>query len=189
MPKRAEEIVEFWEEVGPKGWYAVDPDLDARIRERYSGIWEEAAAGGLTDWRCNPTGALAYMIVTDQFPRNMFRENPRAFETDQMARDAAMIAVQRDFDLKTDEPIRQFFYTPFMHAEDPFDQDRCVRLFVARMPETGGENLRHARAHRDVIRRFGRFPYRNRTLGRRSTPEEERFLEKGGYGAVVKALA
>jgi uncharacterized protein (DUF924 family) len=189
MPQRADEIVRFWEEVGPDGWYHADAELDATIRDRFSGIWEEAAAGGLTDWRCNPAGALAYLIVTDQFPRNMFRDDPRAFSTDQRARDAAMIAVQRDFDLKTDEPIRQFFYLPFMHAEDPFDQDRCVRLFVARMPRTGRENLRHARAHRDVIRRFGRFPYRNRTLGRRTTPEEARFLEEGGYGAVVNALA
>jgi uncharacterized protein (DUF924 family) len=134
MPQRADEIVRFWEEVGPEGWYRADAELDAEIRDRFSGIWEEAAAGGLTDWRCNPAGALAYLIVTDQFPRNMFRDDPRAFSTDQRARDAAMIAVQRDFDLKTDEPIRQFFYLPFMHAEDPFDQDRCVRLFVARMP-------------------------------------------------------
>ena len=189
MPQRAEEIVRFWKEIGPEGWYTPDAELDATIRDRFSGVWEEAAAGGLTDWRSNSTGALAYLIVTDQFPRNMFRDDPRAFATDQMARDAAMIAVQRDFDLKTDEPIRQFFYLPFMHAEDPFDQDRCVRLFVARMPQTGRENLRHARAHRDVIRRFGRFPHRNRMLGRSSTPEEARFLEKGGYGAVVNALA
>ncbi len=189
MPQRAEEVVAFWEEIGSEGWYRSDDDLDARIRERFSGVWEEAAAGGLVDWRCNPTGALAYLIVTDQFPRNMFRDDPRAFATDQMARDAAMIAVQRDFDLRTDEPIRQFFYLPFMHAEDPFDQDRCVRLFVARMPRTGAENLRHARAHRDVIRRFGRFPHRNRTLDRRSTEDEERFLQAGGYGAVVEAIA
>ncbi len=189
MPQRAEEIVRFWEEVGPEGWYGGGARLDAEIRERFLADWERAAEGGLSSWRSNPTGALAYLIVTDQFPRNIFRDDPRAFATDRMARDAAMIAVQRDFDLKTPEPIRQFFYLPFMHAEDAFDQDRCVRLIIARMPETGGENLRHARAHRDVIRQFGRFPYRNRALGRRSTPEEERFMDQGGYGAVVKALA
>ncbi len=189
MPQRAEEIVRFWDEVGPAGWYRADEKLDAEIRARFLADWEEAAAGGLVDWRSNPTGALAYLIVTDQFPRNMFRDDSRAFATDRMARDAAMIAVQRDLDLKTEEPIRQFFYLPFMHAEDPFDQDRCVRLIIARLPRTGGDNLRHARAHRDVIRRFGRFPYRNRVLGRRSTPAESRFLDEGGYGAVVAALA
>jgi len=189
MPRRAEEIVEFWQNVGPDAWYGADAALDAEIRKRYMGDWEKAAKGGLVHWRSNPVGALAYMIVTDQFPRNMFRDDPRAFSTDRMARDAAMIAVQRDFDLKTEEPIRQFFYLPFMHAEDAFDQDRCVRLIIARLPKTGRDNLRHARAHRDVIRRFGRFPTRNLTLGRRNTADEARFLEKGGYGAVVKALA
>ena len=189
MPQRAEAIVDYWTEVGPEGWYAGGDALDVEIRERFLSDWEEAAEGGLADWRSNATGALAYLILTDQFPRNMFRDEPRAFATDRMARNAAMIAVQRDFDLKTDEPIRQFFYLPFMHAEDTFDQDRCVRLVIARMPETGEENLRHARAHRDVIRRFGRFPYRNETLGRKTTEEEARFLDEGGYGAVVRALA
>ncbi|WP_209424799.1 DUF924 family protein [Pararhodobacter sp. SW119] len=189
MPQRAEEIVRFWDEVGPEGWYGAAPELDAEIRARFLADWEKAAEGGLTHWCSNPTGALAYIIVTDQFPRNLFRDDPRAFATDRMARDAAMIAVQRDFDLKTPEPIRQFFYLPFMHAEDTFDQDRSVRLFIARMPDTGTENLRHARAHRDVIRRFGRFPYRNPALGRKSTPDEQRFLDKGGYGAVVRELA
>ena len=188
MPQRAEEIVRFWQDVGPDGWYDNDAELDEEIRKRFLPDWEEAAEGGLAYWRSNPTGALAYLLVTDQFSRNMFRDDPRAFLTDRMARDAAMIAVQRDFDLKTDEPIRQFFYLPFMHAEDYFDQDRCVRLVIARLPRTGRDNLRHARAHRDVIRRFGRFPYRNRTLGRGSTPDEKRFLDEGGYGAVVRAL-
>jgi uncharacterized protein (DUF924 family) len=189
MPQRAEEIVRFWEEVGPAGWYAVREDLDAEIRERFLPLWEEAESGGLADWRSNAWGALAYIVLTDQFPRNIFRGTVRAFATDRLAREAALVAVMHDFDLKTAEPMRQFFYLPFMHSEDPFDQDRCVRLMIARLPETGAENLRHARAHRDIIRRYGRFPYRNEVLGRESTPEEARFLQDGGYGAALNALA
>jgi len=189
MPQRAEEIVQFWEKVGPQGWYAVREELDAEIRDRFLPIWEEAEAGGLAEWRSNAWGALAYIILTDQFPRNMFRGQPRAFATDPMAREAALVAVRHDFDLKTAEPMRQFFYLPFMHSEDPFDQDRCVRLMICRLPETGAENLRHARAHRDIIRRYRRFPYRNAAVGRDSTPEEERFLAEGGYASALNALA
>lgn len=189
MPQRAEEIVRFWNERGPAAWYGGSAELDAEIRDRYAGVWQEAAEGGLVAWRCNPTGSLAYLIVTDQFPRHLFRDDARAFATDRLARDAAMAAVMHDFDLKTPEPIRQFFYLPFMHSEDPFDQDRCVRLIVARMPETGRENIRHARAHRDIIRRFGRFPHRNRVLGRHSTPQEVAFLEAGGYRRALEELA
>lgn len=185
----AEEIVRFWEEIGPKNWYAVEPELDATITRRFGATWERAAAGAFRDWLGTPRGALAYLILTDQFPRNMFRGDARAFATDAMARDAAMAALHRGHDLQLPEPIRQFFYLPFMHAESTFDQDRCVCLMLTRMPESGASNLHHARAHRAVIRQFGRFPYRNVALGRKSTPQEEAFLEAGGYAAAVAELA
>lgn len=190
MVRSAGEIVTFWDEVGPEGWYGADPALDRAIRDRYLETWVNATRGAHRDWLSAPKGALGYLILTDQFPRNMFRgDDPRAFATDGLARTAAIIAVQREWDLKIPEPIRQFFYLPFMHAETTADQDRSVCLFLARMPETGRANLVHARAHREVIRRYGRFPYRNAALSRATTPAEAEFLATGGYGAVVQELA
>jgi uncharacterized protein (DUF924 family) len=189
MPLSAGDIVTFWSEVGPEKWYASDPALDATIRTRYLATWVNAARGDYRDWLGSPRGALGYLILTDQFPRNMFRDDPRAFATDRVARTAAILATQREWDLALPEPIRQFFYLPFMHAETVPDQDRGVCLILARMPLTGQDNLLHARAHREVIRRFGRFPHRNAVLGRNSTPDEAAFLAAGGYGAVVRRLA
>jgi uncharacterized protein (DUF924 family) len=189
MPRTAGEIVTFWTEVGPEGWYGGGDKLDRAIHDRFLEAWVSATRGDYRDWLSAPRGALGYLILTDQFPRNMFRDDPRAFATDRLARTAAIIAVQREWDLMVPEPIRQFFYLPFMHAETTADQDRCVRLILARMPETGRENLLHARAHRQVIRRFGRFPYRNAALGRVSTPEEQAFLDGEGYGGIVRELS
>ena len=190
MPTQlAKEIVGFWQDVGAGGWYEADDALDAQIDERYRSAWEEARRGRLREWLGNPTGALAYLILTDQFARNMFRDDPRAFATDTLARSAARVSIDRKMDLHLPEPIRQFFYLPFMHAENTFDQDRCVCLIIARLPEGGGDNLLHARAHREVIRRFGRFPWRNAALGRRDSHAETAFLEEGGYPAVVRSLA
>lgn len=185
----AKTVLRFWlDEVGPKGWYEVDPDLDATIRERFLGLWERAARGGLGHWQSNPEGALAYLVVTDQFPRNMFRGAAKAFATDALALRAAIRACHHKLDMHIAEPQRQFFYLPLMHSESPFDQDRCVRMFLTRMPETGAQNLLHARAHRQVIRDFGRFPYRNAALDRTNTAAEESFLKQGGYGEVVREL-
>ena len=188
MPQTAGDIVTFWSEIGPEGWYAADPALDATIRTRYLKTWVNAARGDYRAWLSSPRGALGYLILTDQFPRNMFRGESRAFATDRLARTAAVLATQREWDLHLPEPIRQFFYLPFMHAETVPDQDRGVCLILARMPRTGQDNLLHARAHREVIRRFGRFPHRNEVLGRATTPDEAAFLEAGGYGSVVSAL-
>ena len=189
MPRSAGEIVTFWTEVGPDGWYATDEALDQAIRARFLETWVNAARGDHRDWLSSPRGALGYLILTDQFPRNMFRDESRAFATDRLARTAAVIAVQREWDLMIAEPMRQFFYLPFMHAENNADQDRGVRLILARMPQTGASNLLHARAHRDVIRRFGRFPHRNAAMGRETTQAEAEFLEGGGYGSVVRRLS
>lgn len=185
-----DEIVTFWvSEVGPAKWYAVDPALDNTIRGRYGALWEKARTGRLNAWTSCPKGCLAYLIVTDQFPRNMFRNNdPRAFATDALARHVAARACHLGFDRMTPEPERQFFYLPLMHSESQMDQDRSVRMFLLRMPETGSFNLFHARAHRAVIRQFGRFPYRNAALGRHNSPAEEAWLREGGYSQVVKEL-
>lgn len=186
---RREEIIEFWlNEVGPEGWYKADPQVDATITDRFKPDWEAAHTGTLHDWPTNPQGALAFLILTDQFPRNMFRGDWRAFATDALARAAAKQAIEQHFDMRFPELERQFFYMPLMHSECLMDQDRCVRLMLTRMPETGAENLLHARAHRELIRRFGRFPFRNAALHRGSSPEEVAFLESGGYCACVEDL-
>ncbi|WP_298491783.1 DUF924 family protein [uncultured Maritimibacter sp.] len=185
-----ESILEFWlDDVGQKGWYDSSPDLDRTIRERFGGAWAQAAQGAFSLWLTYPSGALAYLILTDQFPRNMFRDEAKAFSTDKVALAAAKCAIDKGWDLKIDEPARQFFYLPLMHSENLADQDRCVRLMLTRMPETGKSNLLHAKVHREVIRRFGRFPYRNAALSRTSTAPETNFVEAGGYGAVLRELS
>jgi uncharacterized protein (DUF924 family) len=184
-----EDILAFWlDEVGPKGWYEVSPALDDTIRERFHADWARARDGGMSLWLTYPSGTLSYIILTDQFPRNMYRGSGEAFATDGIARAAAKMAIDRNWDLRIDEPARQFFYLPLMHSECLADQERCVRLMMTRMPETGPSNLVHARAHREVIRRFGRFPYRNEALARPSHAAEAAFLAAGGYGAMVREL-
>ncbi|PZX16018.1 uncharacterized protein (DUF924 family) [Palleronia aestuarii] len=184
-----EEVLAFWiDEVGPSGWYDRDDALDATITERFEPVWRRASEGGLSLWLTYPTGTLAYLVVTDQFPRNMFRGDAKAFALDPIALAAAKMAIARNWDTRINEPARQFFYLPLMHSENLSDQDRSVRLFHSRMPETGESNLLHAKAHREVIREFGRFPYRNDALGRKTQKAEQDFMDQGGYGATVKAV-
>ncbi|MFU8863988.1 MAG: DUF924 family protein [Rhodobacterales bacterium] len=185
----ADEVLSFWlDEVSPQDWYATDDALDQRIRDRFLKTWDEATEGALGLWLTYPAGALAYIILTDQFPRNMFRGSAKAFATDQNALAAAKVSIDRKWDLKINEPERQFFYLPLMHSENLCDQERCVRLVHERMPETGASNLLHAKAHREVIRLFGRFPYRNDALSRASTAPERDYVAEGGYGETVRQL-
>ena len=185
----AEEIIAFWlTEVGPARWYATDATLDAAIRDRWLDLWEGARCGESEHWLASPRGALGYILLTDQFPRNMFRADRRAYATDGHALAAAIKMIWRRWDLRVEEPLRQFFYLPLMHSESQPDQDRCVRMMITRMPETGQDNLLHARVHREIIRRFGRFPHRNAALGRETTRPEAAFLEEGGYASVLRAL-
>jgi uncharacterized protein (DUF924 family) len=184
-----EQVLDYWlGDLGPEGWYAGGAALDTEIRARFEPLWQAAAEGGLDHWIDGAGPSLAFIVLTDQFPRNMFRGTAAAFATDPHARAAADRAVEAGWDLLAPEPDRQFFYMPFMHSEAPADQDRCVALMAERMPETGADNHLHARVHREVIRRFGRFPFRNAALGRESTAEEVAFLTDGGYGALVEAL-
>ncbi|MEM7471016.1 MAG: DUF924 family protein [Pseudomonadota bacterium] len=184
-----EDVLSFWlDEVGPDGWYQASDALDAKIRDRFLPLWERASEGALSLWMTYPSGALAYLILTDQFSRNMFRGEAKAFSMDGAALALAKIAVDRGWDLKIDEPARQFFYLPMMHSECITDQERCIRMFATRMDETGEKNLIHAQAHRDVIRKFGRFPFRNEALSRKTSQPEESFLQNGGYGATVREL-
>lgn len=177
-----EDVISFWlDEVGEAGWYKVSAELDQTIRSRFG-----ASCDKIDDlvaaWPSGRETALALLILADQFPRNMFRGDARSFATDKLARRIADQAITAGHDMATPEPARQFFYMPFEHSEEMGDQNRAVALFEDRMP---GENLRHARLHRDVIRHFGRFPWRNDVLGRETTPQERKFLDAGGYGALV----
>ncbi len=184
-----EEVLSFWlDDVGESGWYAQDDALDAEISRRFKEAWHGACEGRFSLWLTYPNGTLAYIILTDQFPRNMFRGDGRAFATDRLALAAAKAAVDRGWDLRIDEPARQFFYLPMMHSENLCDQDRCVRLMCQRMPEAGASSLLHARAHREVIRQFGRFPYRNQALQRTFTSPETDYVTAGGYGETVREL-
>lgn len=185
----AEKVLSFWiDEVGQDRWYVSDKDLDDEIRERFLPMWQAAVDGSYGLWLTYPSGTLAYLILLDQFPRNMFRGSERAFESDQLALAATKAAIDRKWDLKIDEPARQFFYLPLMHSENLCDQDRCVRLMHERLPETGGSNLLHAKAHREVIRQFGRFPYRNEALSRHATAQERAYVSDGGYGQTIRLL-
>jgi len=184
-----EQVLAFWlDEVGEQGWYLAEEKLDATIRTRFGEAWREAQEGKFGLWLTYPSGALAYIILLDQFSRNMFRGKGEAFSTDKAALAAAKIAIDHGWDLKIDEPARQFFYMPLMHSENLCDQERCVRLMKERMPESGVGNMLHAKAHRKVIRDFGRFPYRNAALGRANNPHEEEFLANSGYGDVFREI-
>ncbi len=178
------EVLEFWTGLGPAGWYAGTPAIDAQIRARFATLWQAARAGALEPWAASARGALAAVLVLDQFPRNIFRDGAESFATDHAALTLAGRAIAEGHDLATAPPLRQFFYLPFMHSEEIVAQNRAVQLFAERMP---GDNLRHARAHRDVIAAFGRFPWRNAALGRPSTPQEQAFLAAGGYRKALSA--
>jgi len=174
----AEDVLAFWLAAGHERWFEPDEDFDAQIRQRFAAIYEDAAAGRLSGWESSPEGALALVIVLDQFPRNMFRENARAYAADPLARSVAARAIARGFDQRIAMPQRSFFYLPFEHSEELADQERAVELMRA----TGDADLlKWADLHADIIRRFGRFPHRNVVLGRAMTPEEQAFLDDGGF--------
>ena len=184
-----EEILKFWlDDIGPQHWFEASDALDAEIYDRFSSALKGASEGRYSLWLTYPSGALAYILLTDQFSRNMYRGSGKSFATDRIALAAAKSAIGKGWDLKIDEPARQFFYLPLMHSENLCDQDRCVRLICERMPEHGADNLLHARAHRAVIRQFGRFPTRNAALQRPSTQAEADYVRNGGYGATVRDL-
>ncbi|HZR71388.1 DUF924 family protein [Bradyrhizobium sp.] len=175
---RIQDVLAFWREAGHERWYTPDADFDAGVRERFLALWREAASGQLSSWETSDDGALALVIVLDQFPRNMFRGLCEAFSSDVLAREVAIRAIARGVDMRIEPPLLQFLYLPFMHSEELADQIRCVILFQA---GDDPENLRYAEEHADIIRRFGRFPHRNRVLGRITTPEEQAFLDGGGF--------
>lgn len=172
------EVVAFWREAGSQRWFEKDAAFDDEIRQRFLALHEQAAAGKLSGWEQNAEGALALLILLDQFPRNMFRGQARAFATDPLARAIAAGALVRGFDAQAPEGMRGFFYLPFEHSEDFADQERAVAFFKA---IDDADGLKWAELHRDIIQRFGRFPHRNVALGRATTAEEQAFLDNDGF--------
>jgi uncharacterized protein (DUF924 family) len=169
--------VQFWCDAGPKMWFAKDADFDHRYREGFLGQHEAAGRQELMDWLATADGALALVLLLDQYPRNAFRDTPRMYETDALARHVADRAIAASHDRSVSEELAVFFYLPFGHSEALSDQERCVAL-AARLGEPNHGRARH---HCDIVRRFGRFPHRNTLLGRATTAEEQRYLDEGGY--------
>ena len=185
-----EKVLSFWlDEADPKQWYNSPKSLDSAILQEFFPTWVSIMDGKFGMWLTYPSGSLAYILVLDQFSRNMFRGSSKAFSSDLVALAAAKQAIKHKFDLAIDEPGRQFFYLPLMHSESLQDQERCIRLMHERMPLEGMNNLLHARAHREVIRKFGRFPTRNEALSRKTTANEADYMKNGGYGMTYTQLA
>ena len=185
LPDRAQALIDFW--FGPPGdpereahrriWFRSTPEHDASLRELFYADYRRAAAGELAAWEAQAESALALVLLLDQIPRNVFRDTPRAYATDAIARAAADRALARGFDAALPSNWRKFFYMPLHHSENLSDQRRSLELFQALPDYTGREGTRrYAARYIDVIERFGRFPHRNAILGRESTPEEIAFL-------------
>jgi uncharacterized protein (DUF924 family) len=167
-------LLSFWfSEPVKKLWFNSTPEFDAELKEKYLHFLERAERGELDDWANDARGALALVIILDQLPLNMFRQQARSFETENKARQVADLATNKGLDQSLAAEQKAFLYLPFMHSENLADQDKSVELF-----ENAGltENLRYAKHHRELIQRFGRFPHRNRILGRESTAEEVDYL-------------
>lgn len=186
------DILRFWfEDTDPKLHFVSTPEFDAKIRRKFAKTIEEEARRFGEDghpWLETADGGLALILLFDQFTRNVWRGSGKAFAFDETGLAAARAMIERGHDMALEPDRRAFAYMPFMHSEDMADQDRAVELFAERMPN-GNNNLHHARLHRDVIVKFGRFPYRNDALGRTSTPDEIAYLEGGGYAPGTKRPA
>jgi uncharacterized protein (DUF924 family) len=171
-----DDVLQFWF-ADPARWWRKDPAFDAEIRTRFQDLHRAVARGAHEDWRATPRGALAYVVVLDQFSRNMYRDTAGMFAGDAQAVAAARAAVDRGDDRALADTERMFLYMPLMHSEQLADQERCVDLFRALGRSS---ELKYAEQHRDIVRRFGRFPHRNQLLGRASTPDEVEFLKQPG---------
>jgi uncharacterized protein (DUF924 family) len=182
LPEHPDDVIAFWLEAGPKKWFAHDAAFDAEIRARFEDLHLSAARGEHLDWAQTQSGALALLLLLDQFPRNLWRGSAHAFATDPLARSIADAALTRGLDQQAELQLRVFFYLPFEHSERPEDQERAVALCRAAYGADDRDGyLRFAILHQDIIARFGRFPHRNAALGRASTPQEQAFLDDGGF--------
>ena len=174
----SDDVLAFWRNAGPEKWFSKDEAFDQVCRDRFMPAYEAAARGDLNEWELTPEGALAVILLLDQFPRNMFRGQRETYKTDPVALMVADRAIERGFDHKVEPELRRFFYLPFMHSESLRHQERSVALNEALGEE---DSIKWARHHHDIIARFGRFPHRNVILGRETTPEEETFLKESDF--------
>ncbi len=178
MIASAKDVIDFWFAAGADKWFKKDAAFDDDIRTRFLAAHEAAARGELDAWEGSREGALALLILLDQFSRNLHRGSAQAFATDAKARGIASRSIARGDDAATPMPLRQFFYLPFMHSEDIADQERSLALYRA----LGDVDLlKFAQDHADIVRRFGRFPHRNAVMARVTTAEEQAFLDGGGF--------
>jgi uncharacterized protein (DUF924 family) len=182
-----QDILHFWFGDPPgerrKAWFVKDPQFDEQIRERFLQLYEAAAGGALTSWTGSAHESLALIVVTDQFPRNIFRGSARAFATDPIALATAKHVIEAGWDARMLPVERMFVYLPYEHSESLADQDRSVELFAPLndFPETS-DAAEYSERHRVIVKRFGRFPHRNAALGRPGTAEEIEFLKQPGSG-------
>ena len=172
------EILSFWWNAGFESWFVRNDEFDKQIIENFSKTFELAEKGELDNWSKAPHSALALLILLDQFPRNMFRDSPRAFATDKKALSIAQMTLEQKFYLAYPSNIRSFYFLPFEHSEEMWAQDISVEYF---RKFSDSDGYLYALIHMDIIRRFGRFPHRNKVLGRESTELELEFLSSGGF--------
>ena len=178
MNLQPEDILSFWRDAGPSLWWKKDDEFDAKITANFSEIHARASVGDLDHWAKLPNGALALIIILDQFSRNMFRNDPRAFEQDERCRAIVKEAMNSGVDRQVATDLSTFFYMPLMHSESLEDQKLCVQ----EMKRLGAkENIPHAIEHMEIIEKFGRFPHRNSVLGRETNSAEQEFLDGGGF--------
>lgn len=175
MKKEPEELIDFWfSDPVAKRWFRSTPQFDNELRQRYELLVNKAFAGELVDWKQTPQGSLALVILLDQLPLNIYRGKPQSFAGEAMAREVSSLAIENGWDRALTDRQKAFLYIPFMHSEDPADQERSVQLYR----DAGlKDNLYWAEHHRRIVMRFGRFPHRNAILGRASTEDELAWLE------------
>lgn len=173
----AEAVIEFWKQAGPKRWFAKDDGFDTAFRDTFHATHMQSARRELDGWLATADGALALLILLDQYPRNAFRGTAHMFATDPLARLYAQQMVDAGLDQQIDPQLRAFCYLPFEHSEDPQDQQRSLVL----NQQLDASTYHWAREHADIIQRFGRFPHRNAVLGRVTTEQEHLFLKAGGF--------
>lgn len=178
MTASPEDIINFWREAGPKKWWRKDDGFDAAIAERFGQTHKAASEGTLDHWADKSLSMLALILLLDQFTRNLNRDSADAFSQDSKGLALAKQAVAKGQDQDMPEDLRSFCYLPFMHSETLADQEACLALMKA---HGGEDNIKAAREHRDIIAKFGRFPHRNPVLGRKMTPQEQAFLDAGGF--------
>ncbi|HLK25914.1 MAG TPA: DUF924 family protein [Caulobacteraceae bacterium] len=181
MPAHPADIVGFWTSAGSGKWFKKSDAFDDALRLRFEPVHHAAARGEHAGWAESSEGSLALVLLFDQIPRNIFRGSAHAFATDPLARRSARAMLEAGYDRAVALELRCFCYMPFMHSEDLADQDRSISLFEALESAGGPSNVDYATSHRDIIRRFGRFPHRNGALGRTTAPEEQAFLDDGGF--------